>query len=103
MNMDKVLDIAMEKDASDVHMICGNKPMLRIARDLVAIEEMNILTEEDMAEAYDYLVKGNVDKDEMYNTTKKLDISYEYKDIRLRVNISSSDEIPTCTLRLINN
>ena len=44
MNMDKILDIAMEKDASDVHMICGNKPMLRIARDLVEIEEMNKIT-----------------------------------------------------------
>ena len=103
MNMDKILDMAIEKDASDVHMICGNKPMLRIARDLVEIEEMKELTEEDMTEAYDYLVRGNIDKDEVYNQTKKLDISYEYKDIRLRVNISSSDEIPTCTLRLIKN
>ena len=103
MNMDKILDIAMEKDASDVHMICGNRPMLRIARDLIEIEEMDKITEEDMAEAYDYLVKGNVDKDEVYNTTRKLDLSYEYKDIRLRVNISSSDDVPTCTLRLIKN
>ena len=31
MNMDKILDRAIEKDASDVHLICGNKPMLRIA------------------------------------------------------------------------
>ena len=103
MNMDKILDIAIEKDASDVHMICGNKPMLRIARDLVEIEGTKELTEEDMSEAYDYLVRGNVDKDEVYHSTQKLDLSYEYKDIRLRVNISSSDEIPTCTLRLIKN
>ena len=103
MNMDKVLDMAIEKDASDVHLICGNKPILRISRDLVEIEEMQELTEEDMAEVYDYLVKGNVDKDEVYNTTRKLDISYEYKDIRLRVNISASDDVPTCTLRLIKN
>ena len=103
MNMDKVLDMAIEKDASDVHLICGNKPILRISRDLVEFEEMQELTEEDMAEVYDYLVKGNVDKDEVYNTTRKLDISYEYKDIRLRVNISASDDVPTCTLRLIKN
>ena len=92
MNLSEILDKAMEADASDVHLICGNKPMLRIARDLVEIEDMEELKEEDMTEAYDYLVKGNVDKDEVYHSTKKLDISYEYKDIRLRVNISSSDE-----------
>ena len=103
MNMDKILDIAIEKDASDIHMICGNKPMLRIARDLVEIEEMDELTEETMIEAYDYLVRGNVNKDEVYNQTKKLDLSYEYNNIRLRVNISSADEVPTCTLRIIKN
>lgn len=103
MNMDKILDIAMERDASDVHLICGNKPILRIVRELVPIEEMDVLTEDDMNEMYDYLVMGNVDKDEVYNNTKKLDMSYVFKDIRLRVNISMSDGIPLCTLRLIKN
>ena len=103
MNLSEILDKAMEVDASDVHLICGNKPMLRIARDLVPIKECNVLTEEDMYEYYDTLVQGNVDKDEVYNTTRKLDMSYVHRNIRLRVNISSSDEIPLCTLRLIKN
>ena len=97
MNMDKILDRAIEKDASDVHLICGNKPMLRIARELVPIEEMEVLTVDDMNEMYDFLVRGNVDKDELFNTTRKLDTSYEYNGIRLR------DDIPLCTLRLIKN
>ncbi len=103
MNLSEILDKAMEVDASDVHLICGNKPMLRIARDLVPIKECDVLTEDDMYEYYDTLVQGNVDKDEVYNTTRKLDMSYVHRDIRLRVNISSSDEIPLCTLRLIKN
>ena len=103
MNMDKILDIAIEKDASDVHLIAGNKPMLRISRELKPIEEMDVLTPEDMNEMYDYLVRGNVDKDEVFNTTRKLDTSYEHKGIRLRVNISLSDDVPLCTLRLIKN
>ena len=103
MNLDKILDEAIRLDASDVHLICDNKPMLRIARDLVPVEGSKILKPEDMFEMYDYLVKGNVDKDEVFNTTRKLDMSYEYKDIRLRVNISLSDEVPLCTLRLIKN
>lgn len=103
MNMDKILEIAIEKDASDVHLICGNKPMLRIARELIPIEEMDILDPDDMNEMYDYLVKGNIEKDEVFNSTRKLDTSYEYKGIRLRVNISLSDDVPVCTLRLIKN
>ncbi|MCI8641245.1 MAG: Flp pilus assembly complex ATPase component TadA [Clostridia bacterium] len=103
MNMDKILDIAIEKDASDVHLIAGNKPMLRISRELLPIEDMEVLAPEDMNEMYDYLVRGNIDKDQIFNTTRKLDTSYEYKGIRLRVNISLSDDIPLCTLRLIKN
>ena len=103
MNMDKILDIAIEKDASDVHLISGNKPMLRISRELVPIEEMDVLTDDDMNEMYDYLVRGNIDKDEVFNTTRKLDTSYEYKNIRLRVNISLSNDVPLCTLRLIKS
>ncbi len=103
MNMDKILDIAIEKDASDVHLIVENKPMLRISRELVPIDEMEVLTVEDMNEMYDYLVRGNIDKDEVFNTTRKLDTSYEYKGIRLRVNISLSNDVPLCTLRLIKS
>ena len=103
MNLDAILDEAIRLDASDVHLICDNRPMLRIARDLVPVEGSKVLTPDDMSEIYDYLVKGNVDKDEVFNTTRKLDTSYEYKDIRLRVNISLSDDIPLCTLRLIKN
>ena len=43
-NIDKVLQTAKEKDASDVHLIYGLKPMLRISRDLIPIEEIDELT-----------------------------------------------------------
>lgn len=102
-DIDKVLKTAKEIDASDVHLICGLKPMLRIARDLKPMEEMEELTSEDMYEIYDYFVRGNLDKDKVFKETKRLDCSFEFEDIRLRVNISYSDEIPTFTLRLIKN
>lgn len=99
--IEDIIDIAMQKEASDIHLICGNKPMLRIIRKLEPIENYEILTEDDMYEIYDALIRGNLDKDNIFKKTKKLDTSYEYKDIRLRVNISLADEIPIFTLRLI--
>ena len=103
MNINKILDSDIEMDASDVHLICDNKPMLRVSRNLIPVPDSKILTPEDMSEMYDYFVQGNVDKDDVFNNTRKLDTSYEYKDIRLRVNISLSDDVPLCTLRLIKN
>ena len=40
-DMNKVLRTAKEKDASDIHLVLGLKPMLRIARALVPIEEID--------------------------------------------------------------
>lgn len=102
-DLDKVLDTAKEKDASDVHLICNLKPMLRIRRDLIEYDCPSPLSEDDMYEIYDYFVRGNVDKDKFFKKTKRLDMSYEFEDIRLRINISLADEIPIFTLRLIKN
>ena len=102
-DINKVLDVAIKKDASDIHFICGNKPMLRIARNLVEVEKSNVLEEDDMYEIYDYLIKGNIQADEIYKETRKLDTVYQHAGLRFRVNISSSDGIPIATLRIIKN
>ena len=102
-DINKVLDYAINKDASDIHFICGNKPMIRIARNLVDVEGTDILEEENMYEIYDYLIKGNIQADEVFKETRKLDTLYEHGGLRFRVNISSSDGIPLATLRIIKN
>ena len=103
LNINKVLDIAIEKDASDVHLIYGLRPTIRISRELKEIEDEDILGESELYEAYDYFVRGNIDKDEIYKEMKRLDTSFEYGDVRLRVNISSSDDMPIFTMRIIKN
>ena len=103
MNLNKILDEMIEKDASDIHLICDNRPMLRIARDLIPVTDSAIITADDMNEYYDELVKGDLQKDEMYKEKRKLDMSYVYNNLRFRVNISAADDIPTCTMRLIKN
>lgn len=101
--LEKYFEEMNEKNASDIHLIAGIQPMLRIARDLVPAMNSRVLTEEDMFDIYDYFVSGNVEKDEVFKQTKKLDMSYVYEDIRFRVNISIANELPVFTLRLIKN
>lgn len=101
--IEKILDEAIEKDASDIHLICGLKPKLRIIRDLVDVESAEVLREEDMTEIYDYFIRGNVERDTVFDETRKIDMSYEYDGMRLRVNVSLEDDIPLFTLRLIKN
>ena len=102
-NINKILDQAIEKDASDIHLIIENKPMLRIARALVPVDGSQVLTEQDMSDIYDYLIKGNIEADKVFQETRKLDTTLEYSGLRFRVNISSTNGIPIATLRIIKN
>ena len=102
-DIDKLFDIAIEKDASDIHLIASMKPILRVTRDLVDVDEFKVLENGDMLDLYDYFVRGNIDKDEIFKKTRKLDASAEYNNIRIRVNISLADDIPIFTLRLIKS
>ena len=99
--LEDLIDIAIKEDASDIHLVSGNKPLIRITRRLEEIDDYPVLTQEDMYDIYDSIIKGNLDKDNLFKQTKKLDTSYEYKDTRLRINISLSGGIPIFTLRLI--
>ena len=102
-NIDKIIAQAIEKEASDIHLMSGLKPMLRIARSLVEMEDATVIKDDDMFDVYDHIVMGNVEKDKVFNTTRKLDTSYEYNGIRLRVNLSYANDIPVCTMRIIKN
>ena len=77
-DIEKVLNQAIKEDASDVHLIAGIKPILRIRRDLIEVEECEIISEEDMLEIYDYFVRGNVDKDRVYKEKSVIRPTFSY-------------------------
>ena len=101
--IESIIKEAIEKDASDIHLIKGLKPILRIRRSLVEIPDLDALDEGDLYDIYDYIVRGNIEKDNMYKKQRKLDTSLVYGDIRLRVNCSFSDDAPIFTMRIIKN
>ena len=99
--IDNVLRVGIEREASDIHFIMGLRPIFRMHRDLVEYEKAEVLTQADMTEIYDYLVRGDVNRDNTFRETKKLDSSLEFEGTRMRVNISQCNEIPTITIRII--
>ena len=103
MDVNAILSEATKLGASDVHFIPGIKPKLRVNRDLIELEQYEVINKDDILEVYDYFLKGNVDKDAYFREHKVLDTSAEFEDIRLRVNIAYSDGLPVITTRLIRN
>ena len=101
--VEQIIQTALDNDASDIHLIYGLKPMLRISKALVLIEELDYLDENALYDIYEYIVAGSVIKDKEYKQQRRLDCALEYKGIRLRVNVSFSCDIPVCTMRIIKN
>ena len=42
-NIDKIIAQAIEKDASDIHLMSGLKPMARVSRALIELEGTEII------------------------------------------------------------
>ena len=101
--IESIIKEAILKGASDIHLMKGLKPIIRINRSLVEIPEDDPLEEGDLYDVYDYVVRGNVEKDNIYKKERRLDTSLVYGDIRLRVNCSFSDDSPVFTMRIIKN
>lgn len=101
-DFEKILDEGIARDASDIHIICGLKPVLRIKKSLVPAKA-DVVTSDDVYNIYDYIVKGNVIADERFKVDRRLDTSLVYKGLRMRVNVSNMDGIPLFTLRIIKN
>lgn len=101
--VEQIIDEAIKRDASDIHFLNGMRPILRIARSLVELKEVKPLDEEALYSIYDYIIKGNVQKNEEYKEQRRLDASLVYNNIRLRVNGSFADEVPIFTMRIIKN
>ena len=101
--IEQIIQTAIDEGASDIHLLYGLKPMLRISKALVPIEEIDYLTEDDLYDIYEYIVAGSVLKDQEYKEKRRLDCSLVFNDLRLRVNVSFASDIPVCTMRIIKN
>lgn len=101
-DINKILSDAIEQGASDIHLISGIKPIFRIKKQLVE-HNSEELTPEDMNDIYDFLIRGDIDKDKTFQEERKLDSSFEFDNLRLRVNVSLSGDVPIFTLRIIKN
>jgi len=84
--LEKLFKIAFEKEASDLHLVPGYPPALRIERKLVFLEKEENLKEKEVEEIAFFLIPG--DLKEKFLKEKDIDFSFEFKQkMRFRTNI----------------
>ena len=95
----KHLDIAIQKQASDIHFTVGVPPILRVDGKLLAIPNEVALT----AQTCEKLCRSFMTEEQVTKITshKEIDFSFGYKETRFRVNTYFQKGNWAASLRLI--
>lgn len=100
MEIKKLLEITINKGASDLHLIAGVPPILRINGVLTPIAGEDVLTKEEAANLVLSLV--NSEQKEILLVNKELDFSFPFQDLgRFRVNAYHQKGNLSASLRLL--
>ena len=97
--MKKLLDLAIERKASDLHLTVGVPPMIRIDGALMAVPGETALTSEMVAK----LIQSFMTQDqiERLKIRKEVDFSFGYQNMRFRTNSYFQKGNLAASLRLI--
>lgn len=97
-----ILKAAVEKRASDIHMVIGKAPMLRVKGELVPIPDLPELTAEDSKRLiYSILYE---DQKQTFEEKLELDCSFAVPNLaRFRVNVLLEKDGVEAVLRVISS
>lgn len=84
--MDRLFNIAVERGASDLHLVVGKPPLLRISGDIVSIEDAKELTP-DTVKQLCFSILSDQER-EKFISTKELDVAHQIPSgKRFRINM----------------
>ncbi len=100
MNIHDMLQMLIDRSGSDLHIVTGAPPMLRIDGVLTPIEGAPILKKEH-AELLVFPIMSQEQKDYV-TVNKEIDFGYQFKDLaRFRINVYFQQNAISAALRLI--
>lgn len=100
MNIQKLLEEVIKRDASDLHLAVGALPTLRIDGGLVPMEGYPPLSEELITELVEAIL--NDDQKEILKANRELDFSFALGEVaRFRVNVYHQKGYLSAALRYI--
>lgn len=97
-NISEYFELAAEQQASDIHLVAGEKPMIRIHGNLQEVEEKELLDKELESGIFSLLTP---DQKKRYQEDLELDMSYEVNGARFRINVHQQEGKIGLAARLI--
>lgn len=103
LEVNKLLMEVLQKNASDLHLVPGKPPTLRVDSVLVELSDYGVMAGASISSVIDVLL-GSESKRKTFKDNLEVDFSYSYKDnVRFRGNAYMSKGFPAVALRLVPN
>ena len=99
MNIHDFLTLAVERQASDLHIIPGYFPAIRVNGELFQLKTADLLTPES-SEKLILPILNEEQKDNFF-ANNEIDISYEFNEHRYRINVYNAKGAISAAFRLI--
>ncbi len=102
LELNKLLSIVLERDASDLHLIVGEPPVIRADTVLLRLDNYQVLSQDTIVDLLSVLLTPEQQK--MFAAQMHIDFSYAFKDnIRFRVNAYRQKGVLGVAMRVIPN
>jgi twitching motility protein PilT len=102
LELNKLLSIVLERNASDLHLVIGEPPVIRVDSQLIRLDNYQALTNDGVEDLLSVLLLPA--QKELYQQQMHVDFSYSFKDnVRFRVNAFKQKGVHSIVMRLIPN
>jgi twitching motility protein PilT len=100
LELNKLLSVVLERGASDLHLMVGEPPIIRVDSQLIRLDNYQLLTNDGVEDLINVLLQP--DQKALFVEQKHIDFSYSFKDnIRFRVNAFKQKGVHSIVMRLI--
>jgi twitching motility protein PilT len=102
LELNKLLSLVLEKDASDLHLMVGEPPIIRVDTVLYRLDTYEVLSNETILDLLGVLL--NPMQKTQFEQQMHIDFSYAFKDnVRFRVNAYRQKGVVGVAMRMVPN
>src|SRR5271165_2851245 len=102
LELNKLLSVVLERDASDLHLLVGEPPIIRADTQLIRLDNYQVLSNDNINDLLNVILTPT--QRAMFDKDMQIDFSYSFKDnIRFRVNAYRQKGVFGVALQVIPN
>ncbi len=102
LNLNPLIELAINQNATDIHLQTGNKPILRVNGKLLLVEDSEPFQLNEATQEFDELL--NEKQHAYFKENGSVDFAFSFNmDVRLRGNLYRRQDGLTLSLRLVRN